>query len=170
MSQQSELIEIDDPRLSRRSFLKMGMSTLGALAVLEIGGAGLLYLRAHTLEGQYGGVITAGAVESFPPDSVTEFASAHFFLIRASDGGFLAVHSRCPHLGCTVNWVPEESKFFCPCHASAFDFYGNFENPPVPRPLDIFPVTIDKGVVKVDTARLQQREQFSAEQLAYAEL
>jgi cytochrome b6-f complex iron-sulfur subunit len=168
MTQQSDLIQIDKSKMSRRSFLRMGMTTLGALAALELGSAGLIYLRAHSLEGQFGSVITAGVVEDFPAGSVTEFANARFFLVRAPEGGFLAVHSRCPHLGCTVYWEAEEEKFYCPCHASAFDFYGNFENPPVPRPLDIFPVEIDAGMVKVDTARLQTREVFEPEQLAYA--
>ena len=56
--------------------------------------------------GEFGEVITAGEVESFPTNSVTEFPAVHLYVIRAQDGGFLAVHSRCPHLGCTVTWVP----------------------------------------------------------------
>jgi Rieske Fe-S protein len=98
---------------------------------------------------------------------VTEFTDACFFLIRADDGGFLAVHSRCPHLGCTVTWEPEMDKFLCPCHASTFDFYGNFDNPPVPRPLDVFEIEIEEGVVRVDTAQPKRREQFTPEQLTY---
>ena len=37
------------------------------------------------------------------------------------DGGFLALHRQCTHLGCTVPWVPARQAFVCPCHASAFD-------------------------------------------------
>ena len=138
------------------------------VALLELGGAGLFYLQSRSQEGQFGGVITAGAVDDFAPGSVTQFADGRFFLIRAEDGGFLAVHSRCPHLGCTVTWVNETQQFLCPCHASYFDAYGNFEGPPVPRPLDTFAVVIEDGQVQVDTAELQQRDNFAPEQLAFA--
>jgi cytochrome b6-f complex iron-sulfur subunit len=155
-------------RLSRRNFLKIGMGALSAVAVLEICGASVLFLRSRSLEGEFGGLVTAGSVDSFPPGSVTEFPDGRFFLIRSQDGGFLAVHNRCPHLGCTVHWVPERSGFLCPCHASTFDFYGNHENPPVPRPLDIYPVQIEDTMVKVDTSQRQLRECFAPDQLAYA--
>ena len=154
--------------LPRRNFLKMGIRVLSAVAILEIGAASLLYLEPRDLDGEFGGLVTAGAVDTFPPGSVTEFPTGRFFLIRVEDGGFLAVHSRCPHLGCNVNWSAEQNHFHCPCHASSFDFYGDLTNPPVPRPLDIFPVEIEEAAVRVDTSRLLKREQFSPEQLAYA--
>ncbi|MFZ5916660.1 MAG: ubiquinol-cytochrome c reductase iron-sulfur subunit [Chloroflexota bacterium] len=158
----------ESQELTRRSFLKMGMGALGVLAALEIGGASLLFLQARTQEGQSGGLITAGETESFPPGSVTEFPAEGFFLVRAHDGGFLAVDRRCPHLGCIVEWVPEKNHFLCPCHASTFDFHGDYENPPVPRPLDTFAVQFKGNVVLVDTSRLQQREHYAPDQLVYA--
>lgn len=155
--------------VTRRDFLKMGLGALTALTALEIGGAALLFLRARSQEGNFGGVITAGAAGDFPEGSVTEFAQDAFFLIRAPDGGFLAVYRRCPHLGCTVNWEPGEQRFQCPCHASTFDFYGEFENAPVPRSLDIFAVRVEKQEVLVDTSHVIRRERYSPEQLVYGE-
>jgi cytochrome b6-f complex iron-sulfur subunit len=154
--------------VTRRDFLGMGLNVLGAIAMLELGGAGLLYLQSRSQDGKFGSVITAGAVDDFQPGTVTEFADGRLFLIRAADGGFLAVHSRCPHLGCTVMWVPETEQFLCPCHASYFDAYGNFEGPPVPRPLDTFAIAIEDGKVKVDTSHLEQRDTFTPDQLAFA--
>jgi Rieske Fe-S protein len=98
---------------------------------------------------------------------VTEFADNHFFLIREPEGGFLAVHNRCTHLGCTVNWAEAENQFLCPCHAASFDFFGNYEGPPVPRPLDTFPVEFDDTVVLVNTAQPGRRETYEPGQLAY---
>lgn len=155
------------PKLSRRSFLKAGVGALGALALLEIGGAGLLYLQAGSLDGEFGGVVTAGLIDDFPPGSVTEFNNSHFYLIRSPDGGFMAVHNRCTHLGCTVSWEPAQDRFFCPCHAASFDFYGDYESPPVPRPLDTFQVIFDESVVRVDTAEPRRRETFDLGQLVY---
>jgi cytochrome b6-f complex iron-sulfur subunit len=153
--------------LSRRGFLRLGVGALGAVALLEAGGAGFAFLRARSLEGEYGGLITVGNADKFQPGSVTEFQQERFYLIRAADGGFLAVYNRCTHLGCTVNWVQEQNEFVCPCHAASFDFYGNFEGPPVPRPLDTFPVDFENGLVRVNTALPQQRKTFDQAQLAY---
>jgi cytochrome b6-f complex iron-sulfur subunit len=158
----------DAQELGRRNFLKMGMGALSVLAALEVGGVSFFFLQARMQEGESGGVVTAGQVEGFPTGSVTEFPAEGFFLVRSQDGGFLAVDRRCPHLGCIVEWVPEKNHFLCPCHASTFDFHGNFENPPVPRPLDTFAVQIKDTKVIVDTSRKRQRQDFSPEQLAYA--
>lgn len=161
----------DTPRpdmLSRRDFLKLGIGALSALAVLEVGGASLLFMQPRTLEGAFGGIVDAGQIDSFPAGSVVEFPDGRFFLIRADDGGFLAVYQRCTHLGCSVTWQADEGHFFCPCHASSFDMNGDVENPPAPRALDTFPVAIDDGRVLVDTGQIQTRDGFAPEQLAYA--
>lgn len=153
---------------SRRNFLKLGMGALGVIAALEAGGASLLYFRSHSLKGVFGSIVTAGVVEDFPLGSVTEFTDARFFLVRTEDDGFLAVHSRCPHLGCTVTWDPEKNQFLCPCHASKFDIYGDHGNPPVTRALDTFAVSFKDGFVQVDTTQLSERNTYSPDQLARA--
>ncbi|MFQ5420053.1 MAG: ubiquinol-cytochrome c reductase iron-sulfur subunit [Anaerolineae bacterium] len=153
-------------QLSRRDFMKMGVGALSALAVLEMGGASLLFMEPRSLEGEFGGVVAAGPADSFPPGSVTEFPDGRFFLVHAPDGGFLAVYRRCTHLGCTVNWEADQNRFFCPCHASSFDILGDVENPPAPRALDTFPIKIEEQQVLVDTSRIQTRDGFAPEQLA----
>lgn len=140
--------------LSRRNFLKIGMVGLSAVAGFEIGSVGLMYMRSRSLEGEFGGVITAGEVNNFPPNSVTEFSKDGFYLVRYEDGSFRALYRRCPHLGCTVDWVPEEERFYCPCHGSSFDKTGNFDSPPVPRALDSFSVDIQDTLVMVDTSSM----------------
>lgn len=150
----------------RRSFLKLGLGLFGSLAALEIGGGTLLYLRSRAEQARTGGVVSAGLVDDYPVNSVTEFAKAGFYLIRDQDGNFLAVHRRCPHLGCQVLWDADHSQFVCPCHASSFDMYGDYESPPVPRPLDTLALTIQAGEVLVDTARVSSRERFDPAQLA----
>ncbi len=155
-------------KLSRRDFLKLGVGALSALAVLEVSGASLLFLQPRSLDGEFGGQVIAGLVDSFPPGSVVEFPDGRFYLIHAPDGGFLAVYRRCTHLGCSVSWEPAQNHFFCPCHASSFDIVGDVENPPAPRALDTFPVHIDAGQVIVDTSSIQTRDNFAPDQLVYA--
>jgi cytochrome b6-f complex iron-sulfur subunit len=166
-SGEAQMEKTGESRLTRRDFMTVLLTALGITAALEIGGASLLFLRSRSLEGKFGDVVTAGEVEKFPNNSVTEFEDANFFLVRADDGGFLAVYRRCPHLGCTVQWQSEEERFLCPCHASNFDQFGNFLSQPVPRALDRFEIQIKDNLVLVDTTRMIQREVFSAEQLAY---
>jgi cytochrome b6-f complex iron-sulfur subunit len=154
--------------LTRRNFLKLGISALGVIAALEAGGASLIYLRSHSLKDVFGSIITVGRAEAFAPGSVTEFPDARFFLIRAQDGGFLALHTRCPHLGCSVVWVPEKEQFLCPCHAADFDKFGAHGKAPASRALDMFPVTVKDGMVRVDTTTVEQRDAYSIDQLIYA--
>jgi cytochrome b6-f complex iron-sulfur subunit len=167
MNAKEQISKNEQPEMTRRNFLKMGMGALSALALLEVGGVSLMFMQPRSLEGEFGGLVTAGAVDSFVPGSVTEFPNGRFYLIRAHDGGFLAVYQRCTHLGCTVSWQPDQNRFFCPCHASTFDFNGDVENPPAPRALDTFPITFAEGQVLINTAQVNQRDSFSPQQLAY---
>jgi cytochrome b6-f complex iron-sulfur subunit len=86
-----------------------------------------------------------------------------------TDGGFLALSRKCTHLGCTVPWLEKEKRFACPCHASAFDIAGDVISPPAPRALDIYPVTIENDIVKVDISKPIKRTEFRFDQAAYPE-
>lgn len=154
--------------ISRRSFLKWSIGGLAALAALETVGVTFFYLQSQAAATEFIGAVRAGALGDFPPGSVTEFVSSGFYLIRAHDGGFLALCRRCPHLGCIVNWEHSANAFYCPCHASHFDSVGNFQSPPVSRSLDRFTVEIDGDEVIVDTSRVTRRQQFDPQELVYA--
>jgi cytochrome b6-f complex iron-sulfur subunit len=154
-------------REERRRFLLRLWKGLGVLAGLELLGVLAVYLSPREGRATGGGRVTAGPVAEFTPASVTPFPRGKFYLVRLSDGGFLALSSRCTHLGCTVPWSEKEKAFSCPCHASAFDLRGEVLSPPASRPLDLFAVTIEAGVVKVDTARRLERGGFEPSQVTY---
>jgi cytochrome b6-f complex iron-sulfur subunit len=159
------MADIDEPR---RSFLSRIAALLGGLAVFEAGWIGATFLgprrsRASLEEGP--GVQVAGPVERFEPGSVTAFREGHFYLARLQDGGFLALHRKCTHLGCTVPWVADEQRFTCPCHASAFDIRGDVLSAPAARALELFPVRIENGIVKVDTSKPIRRASFEPHQV-----
>lgn len=45
------------------------------------------------------------------------------------EGAFI-VSVKCPHLGCQLDWNPDEKSWDCPCHGSRFDYKGNLiDNP-----------------------------------------
>ena len=45
---------------------------------------------------------------------------------KEPDGTIHAVDVRCPHLGCQLEWNPDEKSWDCPCHGSRFDYRGNW--------------------------------------------
>ena len=147
------------------------MRVLGGVAILEaswVAVSALLPRRRKTPLMDEPGVQVAGPVERFEPGSVTAFADGKFYLARLEDGGFLALYRKCTHLGCSVPWNNDELRFACPCHASAFDIRGDVISAPAPRPLDLFLVTIENGIVKVDTGQLIRRRAFESSQVVRA--
>jgi cytochrome b6-f complex iron-sulfur subunit len=74
-------------------------------------------------------------------------------------GSLFALSTVCTHLGCTPNWLANESKFKCPCHGSGFRSSGiNFEGP-APRPLERFRIVLaDDGQILIDKTRKFQQE------------
>jgi cytochrome b6-f complex iron-sulfur subunit len=123
--------------------------------------------RERAAEDQ-GSLVVAGAVDDFAAGSVTAVPAGRFYLVRLEDGGFLALHRRCPHLGCTVPWEEKTRRFVCPCHGSSFDARGDLQSPPAPRALDLFPVRIENGLVKVDVSRPVERSRFEASQAVHS--
>ena len=154
-------------RLPRRDFLKITWVTLGSFAALEIGGVTLAYMQPRLAEGEFGGLITAGKVQDFPPGSVTHIPNGRFYLSRLAEGGFLALYQRCTHLGCNVPWDQEQGNFVCPCHNSQFTVEGELLSPPAPGPLDLFALSIQAGQVIVDTSRPISRQQYEVSQVVY---
>jgi cytochrome b6-f complex iron-sulfur subunit len=155
---------------SRRSFLNKLWIGLGLVAVAEVVAVVFSFLRSNKSkprQADTNALITAGAVNRFEPNSVTAFIRGRFYLARLEDGGFLALSSKCTHLGCTVPWVEKELKFACPCHGSVFDITGGVVHSPAPRPLDIYPISIENSVVKVDTSKPIKRNEFRSEQVTY---
>jgi cytochrome b6-f complex iron-sulfur subunit len=160
---------IVEPELpGRRSFITRLWQGLGVLAALELVAVAAAFLAPRKEKvGAGAGLVVAGPVAEFTPASVRPFPAGRFYLVRLADGGFLALSSKCTHLGCTVPWNEASRTFPCPCHASTFDLRGEVLSPPAPRALDLFPVVIDGGIVKVDTARRVERSRFEPSQVTY---
>lgn len=158
----------NENNVSRRDFLKLAWGLAGVVVLGEGALVAYKFFAPKVTEGQFGGVFTAGSVDEFPPGSVTPFNEGRFYLVRTEDGAFLALYRKCTHLGCAVPWDPARGQFVCPCHASAFEPDGDVINPPAPRPLDRFPVTIADGVITVDTGSAIQRDHTSPNDLVYA--
>jgi Rieske Fe-S protein len=68
-----------------------------------------------------------------------------------SDGKepFIAVSTRCMHLGCPVRYVQASERFICPCHGGVYFFDGSVSGGPPVRPLDRFYNRVRNGQVEI---------------------
>ena len=64
-------------------------------------------------------------------------------------GDFIAISTRCMHLGCPVRYVDASKRFICPCHGGVYDFAGRVDGGPPVRPLDRFYTRIRNGQVEI---------------------
>lgn len=144
--------------VSRRGLLRWaGWGTI--MALLAQSGVGFLAFFWPKKVGAFGGEVNAGNVSDIPVGDVRIIQEGKFYLSRVPEG-FLALWWKCPHLGCTVPWKPDEQtedqiagrgRFSCPCHGSIYNRYGQIVAGPAPRPMDLFPIRIDGGRIFVNT-------------------
>jgi menaquinol-cytochrome c reductase iron-sulfur subunit len=76
---------------------------------------------------------------------------------------YVAISTRCMHLGCPVRYVDAAERFICPCHGGVYDFQGKVSGGPPVRPLDRFYTRTRNGRVQVGPrfSVNQELERFS---------
>jgi menaquinol-cytochrome c reductase iron-sulfur subunit len=62
---------------------------------------------------------------------------------------FIAISTRCMHLGCPVRFVEAAERFICPCHGGVYGFTGKVDGGPPVRPLDRFYTRVRNGQVEI---------------------
>jgi menaquinol-cytochrome c reductase iron-sulfur subunit len=67
---------------------------------------------------------------------------------------YVAISTRCAHLGCPVRYIQASQKFVCPCHGGVYGYEGEVEGGPPVRPLDRF-------YTKVENSRVLVGKRFS---------
>jgi menaquinol-cytochrome c reductase iron-sulfur subunit len=112
---------------STRDFSKTEYTTKVLTIVPGVGEAGnsIAYVRQRN-----------PAIDTEPPDQYNEY---------------VALSSRCMHLGCPVRYVAPAERFICPCHGGVYDFRGLVAGGPPVRPLDRFYTRVNKtsGLVEI---------------------
>jgi cytochrome b6-f complex iron-sulfur subunit len=69
------------------------------------------------------------------------------------DASVLALYRQCPHLGCQIPQLCDQSQWFeCLCHGSKYTVLGEKRDGPAPRGMDRFNVVIEDGVYIIDTS------------------
>jgi menaquinol-cytochrome c reductase iron-sulfur subunit len=62
---------------------------------------------------------------------------------------YIAITTRCAHLGCPVRFVQAAGNFICPCHGGVYGFQGEVIGGPPVRPLDRFQTRIVRDTVEI---------------------
>lgn len=94
-----------------------------------------------------GFLVPAGAqVEALPRGhgGVVEAGGEKVGVYKDENGEIFTVSIRCPHLGCQLEWNPDEKSWDCPCHGSRFDFRGSLIDNPAQEDL-VRPEAHEKG-------------------------
>ena len=143
---------------TRRTALRWaGWGTIMALLGQCTAGFGIFFWPKKV--GAFGGEVNAGAVADMKIGDVKLVNEGKCYVSRVPEG-VLALWWKCPHLGCTVPWKPNDpsedslagsGRFNCPCHGSIYDRYGNIVFGPAPRPMDLFQVSVREGRIYVNT-------------------
>ena len=161
--------------LTRRQFLSRAWWAAGGLLVFELSAGFVASLWPKLKAGSFGSkfsIATVEEVRAMPVGTIAYFREQRFYLSRV-ESGFLALYRKCPHLGCVVPWAADEvseddlaatGRFACPCHGGIYDRYGLVHAGPPPRPMDLFPITIEDGEVMVDTGTIIKRSEFNESQ------
>jgi quinol---cytochrome c reductase iron-sulfur subunit, bacillus type len=66
-----------------------------------------------------------------------------------SEQPYVAISTRCAHLGCPVRYIQASQKFVCPCHGGVYDSQGKVQGGPPVRPLDRFETRVRNRRVEV---------------------
>lgn len=66
---------------------------------------------------------------------VVEYEGDKVGVYKTPSGETFIVSTRCPHLGCQLEWNPDELSWDCPCHGSRFYYTGKLINNPAQEDL-----------------------------------
>jgi len=140
-------------RITRRQFVLdslVGVAVIGPLVAAIAGVVRYLIPPARAITGAKERTEVAAANELRNGQS-KDFVhnDAPYALIRVDDK-FRALSKACTHLGCIVEWQPDNRIFWCPCHNGVFDANGAVVSGPPPRPLPHLRVEVADGKVYVE--------------------
>ena len=71
---------------------------------------------------------------------------------------YIAISTRCMHLGCPVRFVEAAERFICPCHGGVYNFEGKVDGGPPVRPLDRFYTRVRNGQLEIGPRYSVNRE------------
>jgi Rieske Fe-S protein len=168
----------DGETVTRRRFMVgtvhgAGAIAAGAFALPALGFAIGPIFEKHEMQWQ-----DVGAEDDFPDDNyvpvtisivegIGEAGRSTAYVRKRSEqdtdkpdeyNDYIAISTRCMHLGCPVSYKPAAQRFICPCHGGVYDFEGKVDGGPPVRPLDRFYTRVVEGRVQVGPRYSVNRE------------
>lgn len=137
--------------MTRRHLLRTGWKFGAALLAAAAGWTSWELLRPLAAA-DAAGKIQLGSPDNYKPGTATFVNQGRLWVANAA-GHYFALSQKCPHLGCRVPFCESSGRFECPCHGSVFDIAGEWIKGPSPRGMDQHPLSVDNGVLVVDTSK-----------------
>jgi Rieske Fe-S protein len=145
--------------VTRRRFMTGSVHTAGAVAAGAFTLPALGFALGPVFQGHAPHWEDVGATTDFPLDTyvpkvvtltpgVGEVGKTTVYMRRRNPSvdtepadqynHYIAISTRCMHVGCPVRYVAPAQRFVCPCHGGVYDFRGIRTGGPPVRPLDRF--------------------------------
>ena len=140
--------------MTRRGVFTLGVNAVGGVAVAAVALPAVAFSLAPLFEEEGDFWQGVGRVSDFSEDyravvvlavpDIGEAGKSTAYVRRGrsdleeDENGFIAISTRCAHLGCPVRFVQSAGNFICPCHGGVYDFEGKVTGGPPVRPLDRF--------------------------------
>lgn len=160
--------------MTRRTALTVGVQAVGGVAVLAVALPAVGFAVAPLFEQVDEPWQAVGPPSDFSPDTyrpvvitavqgIGETGKTTAYVRRGnpdltglpsgyakeSPDEFIAISTRCAHVGCPVRFVQASSNFICPCHGGVYGFLGERIGGPPVRPLDRFQTRVTNGQVEL---------------------
>jgi menaquinol-cytochrome c reductase iron-sulfur subunit len=160
--------------MTRRNVLTIGVQAVGGVAVAAVALPAVGFALAPLFEEEKSPWQPVGPTSDFSPDTyrpvvitavegIGETGKTTAFVRQGdptltglpsgyekeSPGEYIAISTRCAHLGCPVNFVGAARNFICPCHGGVYGFLGERIGGPPVRPLDRFQTRVTNGQVEL---------------------
>jgi cytochrome b6-f complex iron-sulfur subunit len=132
-----------DGAITRRAALDLFAGALVVAVAAAAGGAAAAFAAPPAGRREDVAEIEAASFAELKQKGSIRFRFGREPCILVLDGGRLhALSLVCTHLGCLVEWRPDERRLTCPCHRAAFGLEGDVLEGPPPRPLPTFNVSL----------------------------
>ncbi|CAN5520310.1 hypothetical protein BH20ACT15_BH20ACT15_10060 [soil metagenome] len=154
--------------MNRRTAFAVAGQALGGVAGLAIALPAIGFAMAPLFEEEGNDWEAVGPIANFNADTykpvtltvvpdIGEAGKTTAYVRKSSGGdegegedGYIAISTRCAHLGCPVRFVQSANNFICPCHGGVYDFDGKVIGGPPVRPLDRFQTRVSEDGEQVD--------------------
>ncbi len=146
---------LENEEVSRRNFVKVAVGGMCLAYAGAVGYPVFRYLNSPVEKAQVLAAVkdvTLEGAQKLPAGSVMVFRFGPYpaMLIHHEGGEWVAFNAVCTHLGCTVQYHPEQKKIVCACHGGQYDAKtgDNIAGQP-PKPLTKFAVKVNDDSVTV---------------------